>query len=252
MENQEDKTPAQELQGENHDVTPKNTISPRKQPLPAEAGNLQKRTSTARSGEADHIHSKEVVVFEKTPFWRNMLVQIPPVVVAVLLAFAVNSYWSAHQQNKLVTQSLDNINRELSHNLDLYNRIIELDKRNLANLNAEIVALAQTGYNDSVSYGEGLNIFILTEGAWQAASLSNAITNFDPDRLEELSNIYSVIHFRNLEHSATRPPAYAIYDEDRVMAYLKENRVVLEDHLAGCQYEADMLRNYLTSSSGSQ
>ena len=247
MKEQENKARVQKPHDGGHDISSDKAGPPPKQSPFAEGRDTEDRTITARTaGAADRILSETVVV-EKTPFWSNMLIQIPPVVVAVLLAFAVNSYWSAHQQDKLVAQSLQNINRELSHNLDLYNRIIELDQRNLANLNAEIATLAVNGYNDSVSYGEGLNIFTLTEGAWQAASLSNAITSFEPDRLEDLSNIYSVIHFRNLEHSATRPPAYAIYDEDRVMAYLKENRVVLEDHIAGCQYEADMIRNYLAS-----
>ena len=241
----QDHLPAEEPREGNHHAPLPEPASPPQQPTPTEEHRTKERAATDRSAEADRVRPERVV--EQAPFWRTMLIQIPPVVVAVLLAFAVNSYWSSLQQDKLVTQSLQNINRELHHNLELYDRIIELDRRNLAELNAEIAALTRSGYNDSVSYGEGLNIFILTEGAWQAASLSNAITNFDPDRLETLSNIYSVIHFRNLEHSATRPPAYAIYDEERVMAYLKENRVVLEDHIAGCRYEAAMIRDYLSS-----
>ena len=177
--------------------------------------------------------------------WTNMLVQIPPVVVAVLLAFAINAWYAQRQQTRLTDRSVARIDKELDHNLGLYRRMIALDSQNLIELEREIEEIEAGNYRENGDYGEGMNLFILNEGAWQAASLSNAISGFAPNRLEALSNIYTIIHFRNVEHSSIRPPAYALYDESTLLPYLKENRVVLNDHMNNCKYEQQLIVDYL-------
>lgn len=177
--------------------------------------------------------------------WRNMLIQIPPVVVAVLLAFIINNIWSTYQDRKDVQESLKRINSELKYNMRLYERMIDLDSTNLNALKAQIVDLEQNGYDGTFEYGEATNRFILNEGAWQAASYSGSISNFESEKIEKLSNIYTLIHFRNLAHSSVLPPSYDLYREESLLPYLRENEVVLEDHLMGLRYEHSFIEEYV-------
>ena len=179
--------------------------------------------------------------------WKRMLIEIPPVVIAVLLAFIINNAWSARQSRKAVEQSLMRINSELSSNVSLYKRMIELDSANLVSVREQIDDLSKDGYNSNFQYGEATNRFILNEGAWQAAAYDGSISNFDSEKIEQLSNIYTLIHFRNLAHSSVLPPSYDLYLEEALMPYLKENEVVIEDHLAGLRYEYGFIKEYLNT-----
>ena len=126
----------------------------------------------------------------------------------------------------------------------MYHRVIELDSTNLSKLREEILNITKYGYNDTIDYGEALNLFILNEGAWEAASMSGDLANFESSELEDLSNIYSLIHFRNLQHAQRNPPSYDIYYPERVVPYLKENEVVLQDHINNMKYELQSIKNY--------
>ena len=183
----------------------------------------------------------------KDPLWKRMLIEIPPVVIAVLLAFIINNAWSARQSKKAVEQSLERIDSELRSNVSLYKRMIALDSANLVSVKGQIVDLDRDGYNSAYQYGEATNRFILNEGAWQAAAYDGSISNFDSKEIEQLSNIYTLIHFRNLAHSSILPPSYDLYSEEALMPYLKENEVVIEDHLAGLRYEYGFITEYLNS-----
>ncbi|WKN42569.1 hypothetical protein [Tunicatimonas pelagia] len=76
-------------------------------------------------------------------FLRKMLVEIPPVVIAVLLAFGINSWWQQRRADINAEKAYRNIVSELSSNFYVCQSIIETDTRNLEKLQAEIQAANQ-------------------------------------------------------------------------------------------------------------
>lgn len=180
-------------------------------------------------------------------FLQKMAIEVPPVVLAVLLAFGINSWWQQRKANQVAVQSLSNIISESKANLMLYERLIELDERNLKRLNQQIQDVkAGVVYPDTL-YGQAVNLFTLREGAWQAATVAGAVENYDQRVLQDASEMYSKIHFRNISHAEfNKLNGYERYQEETLIPFLLENREVLEDHIQGCLYEMDIVHEFLT------
>ena len=184
-------------------------------------------------------------------FLRKMAIEVPPVVLAVLLAFGINSWWQQRRAEQVAAQSLANIIAETRANLNLYERVIQLDRRNLERLNRQIsdvkagIIHQDTLYGAGRGYGQGVNTFIMQEGAWQAATLTGGIGHFSPDLVQDASEMYSRIHFRNVGHAGFSFGGYERYQKEMLLAYLLENQDVLLDHISNCTYEMDIVRSFL-------
>ena len=184
-------------------------------------------------------------------FLRKMAIEMPPVVLAVLLAFGVNSWWQQRRAEQVAAQSMANIIAETHANLNLYERVIRLDQRNLRRLNRQISDVrAGIIYQDTLlgagrGYGQGINTLIMQEGAWQAATLTGGIGRFSADFIQDASEMYSKIHFRNIEHAEFRSSGYERYQEETLLASLLENQDVLLDHISNCTYDMGIIRSFL-------
>lgn len=184
-------------------------------------------------------------------YLRHMAIEVPPVVLAVLLAFGINSWWQQQKVEQLAAQSLDNIIAETRVNLGLYEQVIRLDQRNLKRLNRQIddvkagIVHLDTLYGAGRGYGQGVNTFVMQEGAWQAATLTGGVTRFSPDLLQDASEMYSRIHYRNVDHAGFETSGYERYREEILLASLLENREMLRDHISNCTYDMTIIRSFL-------
>ena len=102
-----------------------------------------------------------------------------------------------------------------------------------------------TLYGVGRGYGQGINTFVMQEGAWQAATLTGGIERFSPDLIQDASEVYSRIHFRNVGHAGFSFGGYERYQKETLLAYLLENQDVLLDHISNCTYEMDIVRSFL-------
>ena len=184
-------------------------------------------------------------------FLRKMAIEVPPVVLAVLLAFGINSWWQQRRAEQVAAQSMDNIIAETQANLGLYEQVIRKDRRNLERLNREISRVRagiidlDTLYGAGRGYGQGVNNFVMQEGAWQAATLTGGIERFSPDLIQDASEVYSRIHFRNVDHAGFSFGGYERYQEETLLAYLLENQDILRDHISNCSYDMKIIRSFL-------
>ena len=184
-------------------------------------------------------------------FLRKMAIEVPPVVLAVLLAFGVNSWWQQRRAEQVAAQSMANIIAETHANLNLYERVIRLDRRNLRRLNRQIsdvkagIVHQDTLYGAGRGYGQGINTFVMQEGAWQAATLTGGIGHFSPDLVQDASEMYSRIHFRNVGHAGFSFGGYERYQKETLLAYLLENQDILLDHISNCTYDMGIIRSFL-------
>lgn len=182
-------------------------------------------------------------------FLRKMATEIPPVVLAVLLAFGINSWWQQRSAQQLAAQSRANIITESRANLATYELIVQRDRRNLRRLERQIervkagIIHLDTLY--SAGYGQGINLFNLSEGAWQAATLTGGIAHFEPELVKDASDVYSRVHSRNIKHAGFNLAGYERYQKETLLAFLLENRTVLADHASNCAYEASIVRDFL-------
>ena len=126
-------------------------------------------------------------------FLRKMALEIPPVVIAVLLAFGINSWWQQRKANELQKTSVENIHREIQINLLDMEQTNKQNQEYLQDLEEQIATLQQNGYDDEREYGSGISIAPLKDAAWQAANISGAVANFQPKSIQELAEVYSFI-----------------------------------------------------------
>ena len=184
-------------------------------------------------------------------FLRKMAMEVPPVVLAVLLAFGINSWWQQRKAEQVAAQSLDNIMAETRANLVLYERVIRLDQRNLKRLNRQIdkvkagIVHLDTLQGAGRGYGQGVNTFVMQEGAWQAATLTGGIGRFSPGLVQDASEMYSRIHYRNVDHAGFKLGGHERYQKETLLAFLLENQDVLQDHLNNCTYDMNIIRAFL-------
>ena len=182
-------------------------------------------------------------------FLRKMATEVPPVVLAVLLAFGINSWWQQRNDRQLAAQSLSNIVTESRANFLIYERIIQQDQRNLQRLKRQIeeviAGIIHLDTLHQIGYGQGINLFTLSEGAWQAATLTGGIEHFDPNLVQDASKMYSKIHFRNMEHAGFEFNDYERYQEETLLGFLLENRDILTDHINNCASDMNLVRSFL-------
>ena len=126
-------------------------------------------------------------------FFRKMALEVPPVVLAVLLAFGINSWWQNSKQEQLVQSATRNIQTEIQFNLARLESNVEKNQQYLQDLDDQIATLTQEGFNESKDYGRGIAILPLKDAAWRAANLSGAVAQFPSDAIQDMAEVYSYV-----------------------------------------------------------
>ena len=205
----------------------------------------QEQTEMIRKHQQNLTQQRRAVVL------RKMAIEVPPVVLAVLLAFGINSWWQQRRATQLASQSMDNIIIETRANLALYQQVVRQDKRNLERLNQQIdevkagVIHLDTLHGAGRGYGQGINTFVMQEGAWQAATLTGGIAYFSPNLIQDASEMYSRIHYRNVDHAGLEFGGHERYQKEALLAFLLENQDVLLDHINNCTYDMSIIQGFL-------
>ena len=92
-----------------------------------------------------------------------MLIEVPPVVLAVLLAFGINSWWQQRRADLAAEKAYRNIITELKINLGICNQIVRVEEQNLQRLETEINEVSQGDIDFEGKYGEGFFNYSVAE-----------------------------------------------------------------------------------------
>ena len=126
------------------------------------------------------------------PFWKKMALEVPPVVLAVLLAFGINSWWQGAKERQRADLIVVNLISEIKKNQQELERNIADNARRIPKLNALINALSVNPNDTSLVRGTGLDNYELTEAAWQTAILSNSFSAIDENIIMDAAKIYNL------------------------------------------------------------
>ena len=124
------------------------------------------------------------------PFWKKMALEVPPVVLAVLLAFGINSWWQQRQQVQIAAEAKKNIIDEVERNLQTLGKSYEENQRRLSKIEVRIQR-AENSF-DTLVEGTGVQVFPLADAAWQTAHIIGAIQDFDPIFIQEAAYVYGL------------------------------------------------------------
>jgi len=180
-------------------------------------------------------------------FLRKMALEIPPVVIAVLLAFGINSWWQQQKSDELQETSIENIHREIQTNLADLEQTIMKNQEYLQELKDQVSTLLQDGYDDEQQFGSGISIAPLKDAAWQAANISGAVANFSPESIQELAEVYSFVTTQidyNF-YAISRLDLKGRLRPETLLLSLETNLLILENYIEVSRNTADKHRLFL-------
>lgn len=125
-------------------------------------------------------------------FWRKMALEVPPVVLAVLLAFGINSWWQGVKEQQRAELIVANVISEVKKNKQDLERNIADNAKRLPKLNALVEALSANPNDTSLTRHTGIDNYELTEAAWQTAILSSSFGSIDADIIMDAAKIYNL------------------------------------------------------------
>lgn len=125
------------------------------------------------------------------PFWKKMALEVPPVVLAVLLAFGINSWWQQVKEEREAESTVVSIIAEVKENDATLERNIALNESEMDIIDAKIQEI-ESGRGDSVDARGPVHIFALTESAWQAASMGGVFQNINRELVMDAAEIYNL------------------------------------------------------------
>lgn len=122
----------------------------------------------------------------KTELFRNLVLEVPSIVIAVLLALTLDAWQEANKKEARIQQSLTEIKNEIFSfaGLDL---VIDINEKNLAKLTDEIAAYEETGTG---TFSDGIARPGLTNLAWVGAKENDIASGFDRRLFSAIAFVY--------------------------------------------------------------
>lgn len=177
---------------------------------------------------------------------RKMLIEVPPVVLAVLLAFGINSWWQQRRANINAEKAYRNIVNELKNNMYLMTGIVSEEEKELRSLQKEILEVENGNIDPNQNYGGYFNTLPLRDAAWQTAGLSNALSYFEDSLIMDLSWVYETARaqqeFKQLTLTLDQTQKY---NEETLLPYLKVNFMLLKGHIGQTKTTLEVHRDFL-------
>ena len=174
------------------------------------------------------------------PFWKKMALEVPPVVLAVLLAFGINSWWQGVKEQQRADSAVANVVKEIWKNMSTVEVNVEKNSQRLPKL-AVSIALLKANPEDTITLeGRGIDNFELTQAAWQALVISNSLSAIDENMVMDAAEIYDTQLKREsrvegyLSSLYTRDPSFfsslnsLIINEAFIENFLKVDRRLLK------------------------
>ena len=181
-------------------------------------------------------------------FWRKMVWEVPPVVLAVLLAFGINSWWQGMKEQQRADAAVASIISEIKTNIEILERNISKNEVEIEKT-LSLVQKLTNGKKDSTDYRGGIHIFTLTESAWQTATLGNSFQLIDNQLVIEAAEIYNLQLSRegriNNYFSNLFSPASFRNDSPSVLLFLKARRAFLSNLTDNDKYILRLYREFL-------
>ncbi len=164
-------------------------------------------------------------------FFRKMALEVPPVVLAVLLAFGINSWWQNSKQEQLTRIARENIVREIQINAGVLENNIQGNQRRIVEIRKSIQQLTEDPTDTADMAVRGMQLYTLTEAAWESAGLSGSLSNLDQNFMMTASKLYRLQLSRN---SQTAGATLAMKDietlkPENLLAALLQNELVLQE-----------------------
>ncbi len=179
------------------------------------------------------------------PFWKKMALEVPPVVLAVLLAFGINSWWQQRQRAQVAAEARANIIDEVQRNLSLLEPTYEENQRRIVTMK-ELVQQARA-YPDTLLQSIGVSVAPATDAAWQTAHLTGAVQNLDRTFIQNAADLYGL-------QKEVREVLYAsVAAQNSIDSYRPENLIpslmadasVIENYADGSQFVIRRYRQFL-------
>ena len=174
------------------------------------------------------------------PFWKKMALEVPPVVLAVLLAFGINSWWQGVKEQQRADLAVANVVKEIRKNMSTVEVNAEKNSQRLPKL-AVSIALLKANPKDTITLeGRGIDNFELTQAAWQALVISNSLSAINENMVMDAAEIYDTQLKREsrveeyLSSLYTRDPSFfsslnsLIINEAFIENFLKVDRRLLK------------------------
>ena len=155
----------------------------------AQLGHLV--TAVSQLSDRMEENTREVKHNAAPPFWKKMALEVPPVVLAVLMAFGINSWWQGVKEERKADLAVESIIAEIKENDATLERNIALNEAEIEGISAKIQSI-ENGEGDSVDAQGPVHIFALTEAAWQTASTSSVFQNIDKNLIMDAAEIYNL------------------------------------------------------------
>lgn len=125
-------------------------------------------------------------------FWKKMALDVPPVVLAVLLAFGINSWWQGLKEQRQADLAVGRLVSEIEGNAATLETNLQRNAERIPKLKASIAVL-EANPDDTVGLGgRGIDNIELTEAAWQMVTLSDAFGAIDEDIVLDAALIYNL------------------------------------------------------------
>ncbi|MEM6841471.1 MAG: hypothetical protein AAF632_04550 [Bacteroidota bacterium] len=181
-----------------------------------------------------------------TTFLRKMALEIPPVVIAVLLAFGINSWWQQRRADINAEKAYRNIVKELQINLGTCQFIVSIEKQNLQKLDSGIQLVSQGSIDLDRDYGGGFMTVPLRSAAWETASISNALSNFEDSLIIDLATVYEFIeHQEDYIRFTTTLDISQRFREEELLPFLKTHQVLLDGHIDNTEVTIEKIQEFL-------
>ena len=181
----------------------------------------------------------------------DLLVEIISIVLAILLALAVNNWVEARKHQELVRQSLSEIRAEVQLNLSQLDEAAPFHQRILRGFNA---LLSKNSAAESLRYGDigrafqtsspsGFHLMVPEDTAWTVAASSGAVQYMDHRLRTELTKTYASQHILDqLQHAFINAILYTPPAGERNFYYVTAGAGQTLSDLAGL--ETGMRKRY--------
>ncbi|MCO6486873.1 MAG: hypothetical protein J5I98_00580 [Phaeodactylibacter sp.] len=124
------------------------------------------------------------------PNLRQILLEVPAIILAVFLALAVDNCNENRKEKALANKALEAIVLEIQENLSVLDSNLTANELKREQMQATRDSLLVKGEEAKVSVSIGYNQAIMSNGAWEMAKLSGAIRRFEPRTIQNLSEMY--------------------------------------------------------------
>ena len=180
-------------------------------------------------------------------FLRKMALEVPPVVLAVLLAFGINSWWQNNKQEHLTRIARENIVREMQVNQARLENNVQNNRNRVGEISSSIERLSQEPADTAAIPALGVDMYALTEAAWRAAGLSGTLPSLDQEFAVAASKIYQVQLIRSdqIQGYLTSMTDVATKKPENLLPSVLQNKAILEDMVHNDEFLLRLYNEFL-------